>query len=94
MNNIRSEDEWRNRRYEQNKQFGEPGLSGFVSPVADAPGSLQKSRVSSGLNFPLQALLMEIVRHLVLVFEQPIDAGFALHGFAYNFGGRLAMDVE
>jgi hypothetical protein len=43
---------------------------------------------------PLQAELVEVVRGLVLVFQQPVDAGFVVHGLADHLQRGLAVDAE
>src|SRR5258708_29140277 len=48
----------------------------------------------TALEVAVQALLMEVVNHLSLVRQEPIDRRLMPHGLAYHLGGRLAVDVE
>ena len=43
---------------------------------------------------PLHPQLMEIVLHLVLILEQPLNRRLIPHRLADDLGSRLAMDVE
>jgi hypothetical protein len=42
----------------------------------------------------VKSLLVEVMLHLVLVLEQPVDDGFVFHRLADHLGGRLSVGRE
>ncbi len=63
-----------------------PGAAALHRPRSDGP--------TGDLDFSVQSHLVILVGDLVLVFEQPVDGGFAGHRFVDRLGHGLAMDVK
>ncbi len=54
----------------------------------------QKTNVQNLLQLSLDPELVEVLLHLVLVLEQPVNSRLVLQGLADDLGSRLAVDVE